>query len=88
MKTIDGGENWTAIKNGVTGSILKLAFQNENLGYAIIENKGKTSLYKIEDSGAKWTKIETPETTIFNDLRKNFQGKAIAVWKEGAVYLF
>ena len=61
--------------------------QNENLGYSIVENEGKTTLYKIEDSGVKWTKIETPDTAIFNDLRINSQGKAVAVGKDGGVYL-
>ena len=88
LKTIDGGLNWTAVKNNVTGNVLKLAFQNENLGYSIVENSGKTTLYKIEDSGVKWTKIETPDTAIFNDLRINSQGKAVAVGKDGGVYLF
>jgi photosystem II stability/assembly factor-like uncharacterized protein len=88
LKTIDGGENWTALKTGVTGNVLKLAFQNENLGYSIVINEGKTALYKIEDSGAKWTRIETPDTAVFNDLRMNSQGKAVAVGKDGAVYLF
>lgn len=88
LKTIDGGESWIILKNSLTGNILKLAFQNENLGYSIIENEGKTLLYKIEDSGAKWTKIETPETAVFNDLRINSSGKAVAVGKSGAVYLF
>ena len=88
LKTIDGGENWTVVKNNVTGNVLKLAFQNENSGYSIIENDGKTTLYKIEDSGVKWTKIETPNTAIFNDLRINSQGKAVAVGKDGGVYLF
>ncbi len=88
LKTTDGGEKWTIIKTGVSGSVLKLAFQHENLGYSIVENEGKTSLYKIEESGIKWTKIETPETAIFNDLRINSLGKAVAVGKDGAVYLF
>lgn len=88
LKTVDGGENWTIIKTGLIGNILKLAFQNENLGYSILENEGKTSLYKIEDLGTKWTKVETPETAIFNDLRINSSGKVVAVGKEGAVYLF
>ena len=88
LKTIDGGENWTVLKNGVAGSILKLAFQHENLGYSIVENEGKTGLYRIEDSGTKWTKIETPDAAIFNDLRINSSGKAVAVGMGGAVYLF
>ena len=88
LKTTDGGENWTVIKNNVTGNVLKLAFQNENLGYSIISNDGKTTLYKIENSGEKWTKIETPDTAIFNDLRINSSGKAVAVGKDGGVYLF
>ena len=88
LKTIDGGENWTVLKNGVAGSILKLAFQHENLGYSIVENEGKTGLYRIEDSGTKWTKIETPDAAIFNDLRINSLGKAVAVGMGGAVYLF
>lgn len=88
LKTVDGGENWTIIKTGLTGNVLKLAFQNENIGYSILENQGKTSLYKIEDFGAKWTKVETPETAVFNDLRINSSGKVVAVGNEGAVYLF
>ena len=88
LKTIDGGENWTIVKTGVIGNVVKLTFQNENLGYSLIENGGKTLLYKIEDLGAKWTKIEIPETAIFNDLRINSSGKAVAVGKDGVVYLF
>jgi photosystem II stability/assembly factor-like uncharacterized protein len=88
LKTIDGGENWTIMKTGITGNVSKLAFQNENLGYSIVENEGKTLLYKIEDAGAKWTKIETPDRAFFNDLRINSLGKAVAVGKGGAVYLF
>jgi photosystem II stability/assembly factor-like uncharacterized protein len=88
MKTTDGGENWTSLKTGVTGNVMKLAFQNENLGYSIVENEGKTALYKIEDSGTKWTKIDAPDTAVFNDLRMNSKGKTVAVGKDGAVYLF
>ena len=88
LKTIDGGANWSIVKTGVTGNVIKLAFQNEILGYSIVDNEGKTSLYKIEDFGAKWTKAEMPETAVFNDLRMNSLGKAIAVGKDGAVYLF
>jgi photosystem II stability/assembly factor-like uncharacterized protein len=88
LKTIDGGENWTVIKTNVVGNVLKLVFQNVNLGYSIVENEGKTTLYKVEDAGAKWTKIETPDTAVFSDLRINSQGKAIAVGKDGGVYLF
>jgi photosystem II stability/assembly factor-like uncharacterized protein len=59
------------------------------LGYGIvIETEGKTSLYKIEDSGQKWTKLLTPDVAILNDLKINAQGKAIAVGNEGGVYLF
>jgi photosystem II stability/assembly factor-like uncharacterized protein len=88
LKTVDGGVNWTAIKIGVIGNIAKLAFQSENLGYGIVVDGTKTSLYKIEDIGTKWTKITTSETAIFNDLKINSQGKAIAVGKDGGVYLF
>ncbi|MDZ7900953.1 MAG: YCF48-related protein [Arcicella sp.] len=88
LKTTDGGENWTILKTGVAGNVSKLAFQNENLGYSIVENEGKTALYKVEDAGKKWTKIETTDTAIFSDLRINSSGKAVAVGKAGAVYLF
>jgi photosystem II stability/assembly factor-like uncharacterized protein len=88
LKTIDGGINWTAIKTGIAGNVSKLAFQTENLGYGIVVDGAKTSLYKIEDAGNKWTKITTPDTAIFNDLTINTQAKVIAVGKDGGVYLF
>ncbi len=89
LKTTDGGENWTAVKTSITGSIKKLVFQNENLGYGIvIEIEGRTSLYKIEDGGQKWTKLNTPNTAVFNDMKINAQGKAVAIGQEGGVYLF
>ena len=88
LKTIDAGETWTTIKTSITDNIKKIVFQNENLGYGIVELEGKTTLYKIEESGQKWTKIITPETAIFNDLKINVLGKAVAVGKDGVVYLF
>jgi photosystem II stability/assembly factor-like uncharacterized protein len=89
LKTTDGGENWTTVKTSITGSIKKLVFQNENLGYGIvIETEGKTSLYKIEESGQKWTKLLTPDGAVLIDLKINAQGKAVAVGNEGGVYLF
>ncbi len=88
LKTSDGGMTWTTIKTGVVGNVSKLAFQSENLGYGIVVDGAKTSLYKIEGAGAKWTKITTPDTAIFNDLKINSQGKAVAVGKNGGVYLF
>lgn len=88
LKTNDAGQTWISVKTSITDNIKKIAFQNENLGYGIVELEGKTTLYKIEDSGQKWTKIITPETAIFNDLKINSLGKAVAVGKDGAVYLF
>jgi photosystem II stability/assembly factor-like uncharacterized protein len=88
LKTIDAGETWTTVKNSITDNIKKVVFQNENLGYGIVELESKTTLYKIEDSGQKWTKIITPETAVFNDLKMNALGKSVAVGKDGAVYLF
>jgi hypothetical protein len=32
--------------------------------------------------------LTTPATAVFNDLKINAQGKAIAVGKDGAVFLF
>jgi photosystem II stability/assembly factor-like uncharacterized protein len=88
LKTNDAGQTWTSIKTSITDNIKKIVFQNENSGYGIVELEGKTALYKIEESGQKWTKIVTPETVIFNDLKINVLGKAIAVGKDGVVYLF
>jgi hypothetical protein len=88
LKTIDAGETWTSMKTSITDNIKKIVFQNESLGYGIVEMEGKTALYKIEDSGQKWTKIITPETAIFNDLKINVLGKAVAVGQDGAIYLF
>ncbi|MCU0469709.1 MAG: hypothetical protein MUF58_14005 [Arcicella sp.] len=58
------------------------------MGYAIVESASQTNLYKIESSGEKWTKLTTPATAVFNDLKINAQGKAIAVGKDGVVFLF
>lgn len=88
LKTINAGGTWVSTKTSITDNIKKIAFQNENLGYGIVELEGKTTLYKIQESGQKWTKIITPETAIFNDLKINALGKAVAVGKDGAVYLF
>ena len=88
LKTIDGGVSWTPMKTGIAGNVLKLVFKDENLGYSIVENEGKTTLYIIEEAGVKWTKITTPDNAFFNDLRINTQGKAVAVGKDGAIYLF
>ena len=88
LKTHDGGKTWTSVKTQITDTIKKIVFQNENLGFGIVEAEGRTTLYKIEESGQKWTKILTPETAIFNDLKINASGKTVAVGQEGAVYLF
>ena len=88
LKTIDAGQTWSSVKTLITDNIKKIVFQHENLGFGIVESEGKTTLYKIEDSGQKWTRIITPETVIFNDLKTNILGKAVAVGKDGAVYLF
>ncbi len=88
LKTNDAGQTWTSIKMSITDNIKKIVFQHENLGYGIVEMEGKTTLYKIEDLGQKWTKMITPETAIFNDLKINTLGKAVAVGKDGVVYLF
>jgi photosystem II stability/assembly factor-like uncharacterized protein len=88
LKTNDAGQTWTSVKTSISDNIKKIVFQNENLGYGIVEMEGKTTLYKIEDSGQKWIKIITPETAIFNDLKINALGKAVVVGKDGAVYLF
>ncbi len=88
LKTNDAGQTWTSIKMSITDNIKKIVFQHENLGYGIVEMEGKTTLYKIEDLGQKWTKMITPETAIFNDLKINALGKAVAVGKDGVVYLF
>jgi photosystem II stability/assembly factor-like uncharacterized protein len=88
LKSTTAGESWTTIKTAPTGNIKKIAFQQENLGYAIVESASQTNLYKIESSGEKWTKLTTSATAVFNDLKINAQGKAIAVGKDGAVFLF
>ena len=88
LKTIDSGQTWTSVKTSITDDIKKIVFQHENVGYGIVGLEGKTTLYKIEESGQKWTKMITPETAIFNDLKINALGKAVAVGKDGAIYLF
>ena len=68
LKTIDGGENWTAITpNGINigfaYNIGDLDFVSELIGFCNIPNSGRT--YKTIDGGINWTLVDDPELGNF-----------------------
>ncbi len=62
-KSMDGGENWTKLKNGLPtsnmGKIgLAISPMKPDVIYAAIElDRRKGGVYRSEDQGAKWTKM-------------------------------
>lgn len=62
FKSVDGGENWTQLSNGLPGGdagkiSLQVSPQKSNVVYATIELPGRTGgFWRSEDHGASWTK--------------------------------
>lgn len=61
-KTIDGGKNWTELKNGIPkgdkGRIgLSIAKTNSQVLHATIEHGQESGIYRTEDGGNSWTKV-------------------------------
>ena len=60
-KTLDGGDTWTKLTNGIPGPIIgkigiDIARSMPNRVYALIEAPGEQGgLYRSDDSGATWT---------------------------------
>lgn len=65
-KSIDGGETWTKINEGlpkVMGKIgVSVSRANPNRVFAIVEaEKGKDGLYRSDDGGKKWTLLSSDQ---------------------------
>jgi photosystem II stability/assembly factor-like uncharacterized protein len=61
-KTVDGGENWQELTNGLpegdNGRIgLALSESNPQMLYAIIQHADEGGIYRTQDEGASWTKV-------------------------------
>lgn len=62
-KSVDGGETWTELKNGLPGGNkgktgLAVSPQKSNVVYATIELDGRTGgFWRSDDFGASWTKM-------------------------------
>lgn len=70
--TFDGGKNWKklskddGIPEGDLGRIgIAVAASDPNVVYALIESK-KNALYKSEDGGLKWAKVNEDESVVNN----------------------
>ncbi len=65
-KSIDGGETWTKINEGLPMLLGKLGISvsraNPNRVFAIVEaEKGKDGLYRSDDGGKKWTLLSSDQ---------------------------
>jgi len=58
LKTINGGESWTALSSGTTNGFSSVFFPDPNKGYAVgtrnIGNMGYATIIKTTDAGASW----------------------------------
>lgn len=62
LKTMDGGENWIDISNGVTDGMLRAVhFPNAQTGYAVgNKNNGLAAILKTTDGGSSWIEKTLP----------------------------
>jgi photosystem II stability/assembly factor-like uncharacterized protein len=64
FKTIDGGENWTLVNNGLPELIQyqvyisDMYFSDDNNGWLILYRNGSPYYYRTEDGGAHWGRLE------------------------------
>lgn len=66
-KSIDGGENWTKINEGLPKQMGKIGVSvsraNPNRVFAIVEaEKGKDGLYRSDDGGKKWNHLSSDQS--------------------------
>lgn len=57
LKTINGGDTWTKIRESSTVDFTSIRFENENIGYAGGRDQYYAYIYKSTDGGLSWTQI-------------------------------
>jgi hypothetical protein len=65
-KSIDGGETWSKINNGLPAQMGKIgvsvSYANPNRVFAIVEaEKSKAGLYRSDNGGASWTMLSNDQ---------------------------
>ncbi len=68
-KSIDGGEKWTKLANGLPNDLfgrsnVAISASSPNRIYALIEAKPGSGLYRSEDAGATWSLINSAGSLI------------------------
>lgn len=58
LKTVNGGDTWTKIRESTTVNFTAVHFENENLGYAGGNDGTYSYLYKSTDGGLTWVKVD------------------------------
>ncbi|MFN5930188.1 MAG: WD40/YVTN/BNR-like repeat-containing protein [Sphingobacteriales bacterium] len=57
IKTINGGDTWTKIRESSTINFTSIRFENENLGYAGGNDQYYAYIFKTTDGGLNWTQV-------------------------------
>ncbi len=57
LKTINGGDTWTKIRESSSVNFTSIHFENENLGYAGGNDQNYAYLYKTTDGGLSWAQV-------------------------------
>lgn len=75
-KTIDGGENWVRLTNGLPkGDLGRIGIdiyrRDPNIIYAVVEHKSGGGVYRSEDKGSTWTKMSStnPRPMYYSQIR-------------------
>jgi len=65
LKTIDGGQNWSAFDTGFSFGFTDMAFATLNHGFIV---GGQGQLIQTDDGGQTWTEINLGTTEFFNKI--------------------
>ncbi len=57
LKTVNGGDTWTKIRESTTVNFTAVHFENENLGYAGGNDQYYAYIYKTTDGGLTWAQV-------------------------------
>jgi len=67
-KTLDGGNTWESMKDGMTATISDIGFFDENTGYALAGTY-TSDLYKTSDGGQNWFHDTTVQFAPYYNLK-------------------